>query len=398
MRKESRERDPWEAETPCRCNRKINKRFFIPLVCVATLLLGFFGYHLVQDFRYDKAYKLMEAGNYAKAAAIFSRLGDYEESTILRIQCIEKDGRLAYAALLYGQMDDEAAKKKSLELWDQAAVRHTFFAGAYNTIGLKADGTVVVAGGYDTNLSNLTKDWSDIVAVGTDDNYIAALKKDGTVVTTQAYQKVADWKDIVSISTGERHIAGLKNDGTVVTTDPDLRTDSWTDIIAVSIGENHIIGLKADGTVVSAGSDGMSQCNVDDWEDIIAISTAKQLTVGLKKDGTVVATGDDSYGQCDVTHWTDIIAISAGNLHTVGLKKDGTVVTAGSRDKGRREVHDWTDMIAISAGRFHTVGMKKDGTMVSTTYIESKLHPNLSDKGDRGQCDVAGWVDIKIGK
>ena len=45
------------------------------------------------------------------------------------------------------------------------------------------------------------------------------LKSDGTVVTTDFFSDfVSQWTDIIAISSNDRHIVGLKSDGTVVAT------------------------------------------------------------------------------------------------------------------------------------------------------------------------------------
>ena len=266
-------------------------------------------------------------------------------------------------------------------------------AGAYHTVGLKKDGTVVatkITTWMDSGQSDVDG-WSEISAISAGGGHTIGLKNDGTVVAAGSNDSgqcnVDKWKDIIAISASNNHTVGLKKDGTVVATKiTDKESDNgqsdvsdWTDIIAVSTGQGHTVGLKKDGTVIAIGLNEDGQCDVSGWTNITAISTGRFHTVGLKKDGTVVATGKNDVGQCNVDGWTDIYLLSAGGEKTIGVKKNGTVVAKGPYYHGQLSVQDWTDIIAVSAGAFHTVGLKKDGTVVA-----------IGDNED-GQCDVDDW-------
>ena len=281
------------------------------------------------------------------------------------------------------------------------------------TVGLKSNGTIVVAGKNDSYQHNISN-WTNIIAISVGSDHTVGLKSNGTVIATGSnYRRqcnVSNWTDIIAISAGSAHTVGLKSDGTVVATkgkthlsevidlgslafdNSHLQVENWAEIIAISAGQSHTVGLKADGTVVAVGKNNCGQCNVSNWTDIIAISAGGFHTVGLKSNGTVVATDVYNYGasgQCNVSNWTDIVAVFAGWRHTIGLKSDGTVVATeytGDKKfyKGQGDVGKWTDIIAISAGAEHTVGLKKDGTVVTTEYTGDK-------KDCDGRCDVEKW-------
>ena len=297
---------------------------------------------IIPPVKYNDAVALMDAGKIGEAAITFGKIGSYKD-----------------------------AKEQSGALWNQIAVRDTISAGAYHTVGLKADGTVVAVGDNSDGQCNVSG-LKNIVAVSAGSGYTVGLRADGTVVAvgrnTVGACDVSDWTDIVAISAGYYHTVGLKVDGTVVAT--------------------KIIGER--GPVCDSG-----QCDVSDWTDIVAISAGEEYTVGLRADGTVVATeiigawsALNDRGQCNVSEWTDIVAISAEDGHTVGLKADGTVVATrytgpSEFNNGQCYVSGWRDIVAISAGVSHTVGLKADGTVVA---VGSKYH---------GRCDVSGWRNIK---
>ena len=227
----------------------------------------------------------------------------------------------------------------------------TLVAGAYHTVGLCGDGTMVATGWNDLDQCNVGS-WTDIVAVAAGGAHTVGLHSDGTVVATggNGYgQCDADgWENIVAVSTGYLHTVGLHSDGTVVATGwneyGQCNVDGWTDIVAVAAGDLYTVGLRSDGTVAATNENGLGQCNIDSWTDIVAVAAGAWHTVGLRSDGTVVATGWNEYGQCDVDSWVNIVAVIAGDGHTVGLRSDGTVVATGSNEYGQCDVSDWKNI------------------------------------------------------
>lgn len=269
--------------------------------------------------------------------------------------------------------------------------QHAISAGALHAIGIRKDGTVVVAFPENMDLDTSKFDvsgWKDIVSVGASGEVwaynllTAGLKKDGTVVcmdfsggqTVDPEQTLKSWRQIQAIAVGFYHIVGLRQDGSVVVTGDNTygqcNISDWTNIVAIAAGPMHTVGLMKDGTVVATGLNENGECLVSSWENIKAIAAGPRHTVGLRQDGTVVAIGSDEDGigssgdqQCNVSGWSDIIAVSAGAGLTIGLKKDGTVVCT---DPDAR-VSEWTDMIEVT-GFFSPIGLKKDGTVLGDDF------------------------------
>jgi alpha-tubulin suppressor-like RCC1 family protein len=261
--------------------------------------------------------------------------------------------------------------------------------GAWYTLGLRSDGTVVAVG-YNSYGQCDVGNWTDIIKVDGGYEHSVGLKSDGTVVALgdngSGQCDVGNWTDIIQVVAGRQHTAGLKSDGTVVAVGLNAygqcNVGNWTDIIQVAAGANswHTAGLKSDGTVVAVGGGWDGECDVADWTDIIRIAAGGHHTVGLKSDGTVVAMGRNNYGECDVSSWTDIVGIAAGCQLTIGLKSDGTVVAAGWNDYGQRGVGGWTDIIQVAAGMTHTIGLRSDGSVVA------------AGASFNGQCNVGDWM------
>ena len=123
-------------------------------------------------------------------------------------------------------------------------------AGDGYSVGLKADGTVVAAGQENPSEAYIL----DLEMEPTD---IAATELEKILNERDVSDLVKDWTDIVAIASGKSHIVGLRADGTVVAAGENFsgRCDvsDWTDIVAISAGGLYTIGLKSDGTLVAAG-------------------------------------------------------------------------------------------------------------------------------------------------
>ena len=283
--------------------------------------------------------------------------------------------------------------KGSMKLWDELVARNSVAAKAWGTVTVKVDGTVAQT--IDIDYSGFQKygywvppkdlgvsSWRNIIEISAGDNHIVGLKSDGTVLVARpdnsyefpyySQRDVGNWRDLVSVSAGDIHTLGLKADGTVVAVgqNVDGRCDvsEWTDIVAISAGNSHSVGLRSDGTVVAVGGERYGQCDVSDWTDIVAVSAGGTHTAGLKADGTVVAVGSNIYGQCNVGDWTDIVAISAGVSYTVGMKADGTLVVVGGGRRGEGDISEWTDIVTLSSK--DCIGLKADGTVVTVNITK----------------------------
>lgn len=362
------------------------------------LLYGIINYDGAKETLYQYAVTLMEGKEFEEAQTVFTRLDGYrnsidmlQESKYQVAQQLLDSGKTLEAAKTFCALGSyKDADQKMLQIWGDIVEHKTVDAGSLNTVGIKANSTVLAAG---YNAGGNVSDWKDIVAISSGYGQIVGLQADGTVVAvgfnSDGQCDVSDWKNVVAISAGGNHTIGLKADDTVVVagsnSDGQCDVNDWENIIAISAGGLHTVGLKADGTVVAVGCNNKGQCNVSDWENIIAISAGDTHTVGLKADGTVVAVGRNNEGQCDVSDWENIVAISAGVLHTVGLKADGTVIAVGyGKHDDRLNVDAWENIVEISAGGLHSVGLRADGTVV------------VAGDNAYGQCNVGGWTEIKL--
>ena len=134
---------------------------------------------------------------------------------------------------------DRNGNKEELATWTGIA---QIEAGSYHTLGLRADGTVVVTTPEADEYPDAcdVSGWTDIVAIGAGDSFSVGLRRDGTVVVAGDFSD----KDVISRWKGNIYTVG-----------------SWTDIIQISVIYNQIIGLTKDGYLVACGFNTHGQCD-----------------------------------------------------------------------------------------------------------------------------------------
>lgn len=320
---------------------------------------------------YQLAHTEYGARKYRSALTYFEQLQDYKDSRGMVEKC-EKALCQNYQTIAGGVQHSAAIQSTGKMLstgsngycqldissWENENIV-SLDCGGVMTIGLKDDGTVLVATNYSDFRAREWERWEDIVAISAGYSYVVGLKEDGTVVGTghksDGQLDINNWKNIVAIATGWRHTVGLAADGSV-----------------------HIAGYRADSQLRQIAN------HKEDWSNVIAIaaggghsssSDGNGHTVGLKSDGTVVAVGDNTFGQCNVSGWTDVIAIAAGDSHTVGLRFDGTVYITGKYETNLKLGDKWTNVVAIAAGTEFTLGIRDDGTVLAEGYYYQEQIP-----------------------
>lgn len=325
---------------------------------------------------YNNAYNHYKSENYILAIEKFNELRDYKNSKKLLGKCKIKLAKLQQAT--------------------------TISAGIRSSVGMIRHGKVFLAGDDEYSWKSKLDSWNDIVSVSVKGDFVIGLKEDGTVVMAgkvpEYYVGTKTWNNIISISAGEQYIIGLRTDGNLVAQghngDKQADIDDWHDIVAVSTGWRHTVGLNSNGKIYVTGLGSKTQLEYikkhkGEWKNIVDIDAGGgsswnigtiPYTVALKQDGTVVTTLTGEVAEM-VNKWKDIIAISAGDSHIVGLKSDGTVVTT-QKGESEEKISNWEKIVAVSAGYGFTLGLKKDGKVVAVGYDR------------QGQTDVESWDGV----
>jgi len=241
----------------------------------------------------------------------------------------------------------------------EAATPCAIAAGAYHSLALNADGSVVAWGKNWDGQTNAPPSATNVVAIAAGAAHSLALRYDGSVI---AWGRNWDGQtnvpstatNVVAIAAGQAHSVALRADGTVVAwgnNDFGQTSVSFlaTKAIAIAAGYYHTLALLSDHTVASWGSQDTVPSSAT---NVLAIAGGFEHSVALKADGTVVAWGDNTFGQTNVpASATNIVAIATAWYHTLALKTDGTVVAWGMGYYGVTNVPaGLTDVVSIATG------------------------------------------------
>ena len=208
-------------------------------------------------------------------------------------------------------------------------------AGAYHTVGLRADGMVLATGMNTYGQCNVGK-WTNIAAIYAGAYNTVGVTKSGQILNT-GYQtwNTLQWRDIAQISIGDYALCGVMKNGQPLTTHDELATDDYFDLVALDAATANSAGLKADGTVVANGLDVLGLTN------ILAIDCTANGIFALDDKGSVLQRAFSYAHLPDVSDWQHIIAISASATHIAGVTAEGRVVSRGASDMGQCETMDW---------------------------------------------------------
>ena len=226
--------------------------------------------------------------------------------------------------------------------------------------------------------------WSGLVEVAAGYDFSLGLRSDGTVLMAGedplvSKEAIALWRDVVHISANASSVIALDSAGRVFveggrTTSskpngiryvlPD-EIASRTDAVAVAAGKAHLAVLFADGTCAAFGSDIGNSCAVGSWRDVAAIAAGVNGTVGLTKDGRVLYTGVDNYGQSAFNGITGAAAVAYKGWHIVCLMEDGSAAAYGWSDNDRCAVEQWAgkSIVGIAASGWNSLAVFADGTV-----------------------------------
>ena len=266
-----------------------------------------------------------------------------------------------------------------LHEWNHATA---IAAGAYHTVALLSDGTVVAddhwGNGNRYGQADVPDDLKDAIAIAAGEHHTVALGSDGTVVAwgnnDHGQTDVPeDLNEVVSIAAGVNHTVALKSDGTLINwgrigIPPVDLSEQMADIKDIVAGDDHTIILKKDGTLINYGRRGSSLAQVPEGMDqAVSVEAGVYHAVALRMDGTVLAWGNNFHGQIEVPEGlSEVISIDAGFHHSLALREDGTVVAWGNNEYGQTDVPEGLDEVTgIYAGAYHSVALRSDGTIAA---------------------------------
>ncbi len=270
--------------------------------------------------------------------------------------------------------------------------------GGYNSLALRADGTVVVWGGSpfgDFGQCTVPAGLSNAIAIAAGSFHDLALLSDGTVRAWGAgssdsapgdcnippdygqSQVPAGLSNVVDIAAGSLHSVALKRDGQVVvwggdSTTPTNVPPSATNLVAIASSGCSIVALKGDGSLVGWGQSAALPltCNA---VGVAAASTLPWVcfpdwigSVVLESDGTVIAPPNIGSRSLPMpVGLSNVIQIAAGPDQYLALKDDGTIVRWGPTDVSSSTEFPagLTNVIDIACGGSHGLAALGDGSV-----------------------------------
>ena len=209
-------------------------------------------------------------------------------------------------------------------------------AGAHHTLALKSDGTVVAAGSNMYGQCEVDL-WKDVVqiAAGAYDSY--ALCSDGSILSTgfNGKDSLAKLEGVKFLAAGSYGAAAMLDGGDIISEFPSLRGDAVLDAVSLDVSTAYWAACTAEGYVVSP----IKECG--SWENIVSASVGSTALLGVRADGTIAA---HFFKERDAFPAEDIhtaVAAAAGGAHHAVLLDDGSVLAFGDNGFGQCDVSGW---------------------------------------------------------
>lgn len=231
-------------------------------------------------------------------------------------------------------------------------------AGAYHSMVLLADGTVVAWGPENFGQSRVPPDLRDVVMIAAGSITSVALRADGTVVAWGDPARATvptDLKPVRAIASGFHHTLALQVDGTVriwgppgTYVPPEL--DALTNIVAVAGGHDFSVTLDEAGKVrvFLAGPPGALAVPAD-LPQAKAIVAGPRQVFAILMDGSVRGWGDPAGGRLNIpAGLRDVVSLAVNDQGCGAVRRDGSTVFWPVRPPG-----DTSGAVQISGSRQH---------------------------------------------
>ncbi len=236
-------------------------------------------------------------------------------------------------------------------------------AGSIHNIGLRTNGTVI-SGGHDEFGQRKVSDWKDVVFIAAGKTASVGVKSDGSVLFAgemSSSEALGGWTNVYMAAAGDDFVAALKQDGTVVSTSGAADVSAWSDIVSIAAGDTFVIGLKSDGSVVSTSS----TIDVSAWSGVVKIAAGADRAAAVTAEGKLLATIDTAAFDAN----SDYVAVDIGAAGLVAVRADGSVVAAMEVEADNdplvyadsKDITAVKNAVAVSVGETHAVVMDKNG-------------------------------------
>ena len=217
---------------------------------------------------------------------------------------------------------------------------------------------------------------TNVLAVSAGAYHSLALKRDGTVVAwgDNRYGQSdppAGLTNVVSIAAGHQHNLALLADGTVVawpTSASATPPQGLDQVVAIAAGNDCSAALRADGTVVSWGYTDVGPNDVPPGlGQVVGLAMFHYTSLALTRDGRVFGWGRNNRGQANQPPLTDAVGIGVGTSFSATARANGSVYVWGDTSI-LGPTPGLTDAIAVVCGEAHALALTRRGGLVQWGY------------------------------
>ena len=257
----------------------------------------------------------------------------------------------------------DAEEQTEIEHWKNIAA---VAAGSSFSVGLRADGKVMVAGSLEA--AGEAERWSGITEIAAGGDLLFGLSEDGKILSSGKLGETGEyyeWENISHIACTDFMLAALEKDGTLLTYSYEesnwttTKRENWEDVVHLVAAQHSVFGITESGDIRcttindSITEDTYDFSDMDSFHDIVQLYSSAGITqYGVREDGSICIGGNTSGWEQGnpawshaVTTWENmqgIIGIPYGNKYA-GLKKDGSIVTV-SENYGNSTLEDMQDL------------------------------------------------------
>lgn len=247
------------------------------------------------------------------------------------------------------------------------------------TVYINDDGSVKTMGA-----APLLSEFTNIAKLSAYSDFIVGLKRDGTVVVANDEDRfdVRSWKRIVDIAAGEDHLVGLQDNGIVkcIGTDKACDVSTWTDIAHVAAGNNVTFGIKKNGEVVIAG-DIAKKYEMMEEKDVTGVFVGENYVAFLHQPLTVSVYSLNDQEPPVTSDWKDIVDVVVGDNYIIGLDKYGKTWVSSEDENIKTVASKWENVSCIDGNKLYLVAYTDKVIGVGdNTYDQFSLPPVTFDQ------------------
>lgn len=254
-----------------------------------------------------------------------------------------------------------------------------------NIIALKENGTVVsntpvlgyVLADSSNEIVKIVEDFNNTrIAILNNKDVLTIANKVQTGIIDDPYPVLYDIK---MFDMSDEYLVAVKNDGTALYVNLNdkvaVNISGWDNVIDVKAGKGFIVGLNINGTVMFMSVGEKNKFDVSEWKDVVKIGAAGTRVMGLTIDGKLLMTGVSEFSEEDfikILKNVKDFAINASQIMI--LLSDGTVkITYHPTGVGTESAASWRNVKKVVARGDNFIGLTTDGKVYSTVENEIEI-------------------------